>query len=130
MLPGPITISEISELDPTRRVAVGYELTLESAMDQVSFRLSVQDLEHGVLVGRDHKRCVAAGLKRILPIGVSRVHLLLLRQRDAIVAHDVASMNGTWVDRRRVHAAKLDDDGSELFLGTRPTIRLVWSAVR
>ena len=125
MLPGPITISEISELDPARRLAIGYELTLESATDQVTLRLSNEDLDHGVFVGRDPARCVAAGLKRIFHLRISRIHLLLLRQRDEIVVHDVASMNGTWVDRRRVRTPTLDDDGSELFLGTTPTIRLV-----
>lgn len=133
VLPGPIQISELSdlsELDPARRVAAGYELTLETATDRAVFRLTLDDLDHGVLVGRDPRRCVANRVLRIFHVAVSRVHLLLLRQRDSIVVHDVASMNGTWVDRRRVRVARLDDDGTELLFGSNPTIRATWVAVR
>jgi hypothetical protein len=129
LLHRPITIHDLSQQSPARSIARGYELTLESPTGKMTLRLSKDDLDHGVLVGRDPRRCVAE-LHRILHLHVSRIHLLLLRQRDEIVAHDVASMNGTWVDRRRVRTATLDDDGTEIFLGTTPVIRLSWRADR
>jgi len=106
-----------------------YELTLTAASGKVSLYLSTRELERGLLIGRAHK-CVDAGLRAILNIGISRVHLLLLRDpglpQPECRAYDLASTQGTFQDGRPVRQATLEDDGMRLALGTSTGIALAW----
>jgi hypothetical protein len=75
------------------------------------------DLEQGLLVGR-YDRCeLGAG-----DATLSRVHLLLVRDDDAIWAVDTASTNGTTLAGVPIRKARLDD-GGELVLGKTVTLR-------
>jgi hypothetical protein len=106
------------------------ELRLEREGSHSRHLLSLERLEQGVLVGR-YERCgiMLAGMGNI-----SRVHLLLVRMGEDVLAIDTASTNGTWrgkaeiettllrnpdtlslggevwIHWRRLHAATDDDD--------------------
>jgi hypothetical protein len=49
-------------------------------------------------------------------VTVSRNHALLVRRRDGIYIDDLGSLNGTYVNRRRIESHKLND-GDELQVG-------------
>ena len=49
-------------------------------------------------------------------VTVSRNHALLVRRRDGVYIDDLGSLNGTYVNRRRIESHKLDD-GDELQVG-------------
>ena len=49
-------------------------------------------------------------------VTVSRNHALLVRRRDGIYIDDLGSLNGTYVNRRRIESHKLVD-GDELQIG-------------
>jgi len=49
-------------------------------------------------------------------VTVSRHHAVLVRRGDAFVIEDRGSLNGTFVNRRRVESAELED-GDELQIG-------------
>ena len=42
-------------------------------------------------------------------VTVSRNHALLVRRRDGLYIDDLGSLNGTYVNRRRIESHKLDD---------------------
>lgn len=109
LFPRALTVGE-SVLGPT-----AYALTVQSSRGWASVRLSALDLELGVLVGRAPK-CMDA-LRGVLDEGISRVHLLLRKDR----VYDVASMRGTWVANgaggwRRIRSLELHD-GLRLGMG-------------
>jgi hypothetical protein len=113
---------------PARRPTHDYELSLLDAKERVSVCLSAAELERGLLVGRATK-CIDAGLRAILNTGISRLHLLLLRDGSECRAYDLASTQGTFQDGRAVRQVPLDDDGTTLELGTSTGIRLTWRRV-
>ena len=49
-------------------------------------------------------------------VTVSRNHALLVRRRDGLYIDDLGSLNGTYVNRRRIESHKLSD-GDELQIG-------------
>lgn len=49
-------------------------------------------------------------------VTVSRHHALLVRRRDGLYIDDLGSLNGTYVNRRRIESHKLAD-GDELQIG-------------
>jgi FHA domain/zinc-ribbon domain len=49
-------------------------------------------------------------------VTVSRRHAVITRGADGFTLHDEGSLNGTYVNRRRVESAKLDD-GDEVQVG-------------
>ncbi len=49
-------------------------------------------------------------------VTVSRNHALLVRRRDGLYIDDLGSLNGTYVNRRRIESHKLTD-GDELQVG-------------
>jgi hypothetical protein len=102
-----------------------YELTLSVGCTKVSVSLSTSELERGLLIGRAVK-CLDAGLRSILNMGISRVHLLLLRDGSECRAYDLASTQGTYQSGRFVRQALLEDDGTRLALGTSTGIDLHW----
>jgi hypothetical protein len=67
--------------------------------------LSLELLEQGVLLGR-YERCAI----RLLRLGsISRVHLLLVRMGEGVLAIDTASTNGTWRGWRKIETSTLGD---------------------
>jgi hypothetical protein len=49
-------------------------------------------------------------------VTVSRNHALLVRRQDGLYIDDLGSLNGTYVNRRRIESHKLDD-GDEIQVG-------------
>ena len=82
--------------------AVG-TILLSAETTQIAHRVSQEDLERGVLIGR-YERCQLAGATGSL----SRVHLVLLLDSGAVWAVDTASLNGTLVEGQRISAIQLD----------------------
>jgi hypothetical protein len=60
-----------------------------------SLDLPAADIEAGVLIGRS-ERCTDGGLRRVLDGNISRVHVLLLREGDDVIAFDLCSTQGTY----------------------------------
>lgn len=78
-------------------------ILLSAENTQIAHRVSAEDLERGVLIGR-YERCQLAGASHSL----SRVHLVLLLDGGDIWAVDTASLNGTIVDGQKISAIVLD----------------------
>lgn len=78
-------------------------ILLAAENTQIAHRVSSEDLERGVLIGR-YERCQLAGASHSL----SRVHLVLLLDGGDIWAVDTASLNGTIVDGQKISAIVLD----------------------
>jgi hypothetical protein len=49
-------------------------------------------------------------------VTVSRNHALIVRRRDGVYIDDLGSLNGTYVNRRRIESHKLED-GDEIQIG-------------
>ncbi len=98
-------------------------LTLARDGQSVTVEVPDDDLERGILLGRAD-RCLDAGLRSVLTNGISRTHLLLLRDRGRTFAYDLASTNGTYQHRQRVRRAQLDDAGARLWLGPTAGVQL------
>jgi pSer/pThr/pTyr-binding forkhead associated (FHA) protein len=49
-------------------------------------------------------------------VTVSRNHALIVRRQDGLYIDDLGSLNGTYVNRRRIESHKLDD-GDEIQIG-------------
>ncbi|OJH33846.1 hypothetical protein BON30_46370 [Cystobacter ferrugineus] len=84
-------------------------LRLVGAEREEEHHISLARLEQGVLLGR-YERCgivlAAEGL------GLSRVHLLLVRTGGEVLAIDTASTNGTWRGPVEVQTTVLEDSDS------------------
>ncbi len=106
-----------------------YELILEAVGARAGVRFSAADLEHGVLVGRAEK-CVDEGLRAVLGDTISRVHVLLIREKGACQLYDVASLVGTFAAGRRVRCLPLADEGTSVHLASSCGVTLHWRALR
>lgn len=81
--------------------------------------ISRERLEQGVLLGR-YDRC---GIRLSGLDSISRVHLLLVRLGEDVLAIDTASTNGTWRGRKEIETTTLGEPDS-LELGS--VLRLYW----
>jgi FHA domain len=100
-------------------------ITLEGAGRSASIELSEAELDRGVLIGRADK-CTDRGLRSVLNEGISRSHLLVLREGDEVYAFDTGSTQGTYARGERVRCARLPKEGAELLLGLERPVRLLW----
>jgi hypothetical protein len=83
-------------------------LLLEQGAKATKLHLSLEHLDQGVLLGR-YDRC---GIHLAGAGGISRVHLLLVRSGDDVLAIDTASTNGTWRGKTKIHTEALRDPDS------------------
>lgn len=60
-----------------------------------SVEVPMDAFDHGLLLGRA-PHCEDGGLRSVLPAHISRVHLLLLRENEAVMGYDLCSLNGTF----------------------------------
>jgi hypothetical protein len=95
------------------------ELRLVRDMEVERHFISRECLEQGVLLGR-YDRC---GIQLSGLDSISRVHLLLVRLGEDVLAIDTASTNGTWRGRKEIETTTLGDPDS-LELGS--VLRLYW----
>jgi hypothetical protein len=97
-------------------------LLLEQGNKASKLHISIDHLDQGVLVGR-YDRC---GIHLSGAEGVSRVHLLLVRSGDDVLAIDTASTNGTWRGTQQIHSEALHDPDS---LQLSDDVRVHWRRV-
>jgi hypothetical protein len=139
LLPHSVVLSERPSAGPLVRpldyvlTGEGYEVILESRTSpavrlSAGVRLSMADLEHGVLIGRAEK-CVDEGLRSILGTTISRVHVLLIREKGACHLYDCASLVGTYAHGQRVRWVPLDDAGTSVQLASSAGVTLHWRAL-
>jgi hypothetical protein len=105
-----------------------YEVVLATRGLRAGVRLTAADLDHGVLIGRSPK-CVDEGLRATLGGTISRVHVLLIREKGCCHLYDVASLVGTFEGERRVRCLPLCDDGTTVQLAARGGVTLHWRAL-
>jgi hypothetical protein len=84
------------------------ELVLRAGGMREYHRISLRRLEQGVLLGR-YDRCGIA-LAAVVPL--SRVHLILVRMGEDVLAIDTGSTNGTWRGREKIETTTLGDPDS------------------
>lgn len=95
------------------------ELVLHARGMREFHRISSRRLEQGVLLGR-YERCGIA--LNAVPL-LSRVHLILVRMGEEVLAIDTGSTHGTWRGHLRVETTTLSDPDS-LILATQ--LHLHW----
>lgn len=134
VLPYSVVMSErrsvvpVQSHEPHVPTGEGYEVMLETPQRRVGVVFSKADLDHGVLIGRADK-CVDEGLRSILGGTISRVHILLIREKGACHLYDVASLVGTYARGRRVRCLELCDLGSVVQLASSAGVTLHWRAL-
>ncbi len=106
----------------------GFEVVIEYGGQRAGVRLSKTDLDQGVLIGRAEK-CVDEGLRSVLSRYISRVHVLLIREKGECHLYDIASLSGTFQDSRRVRSIPLVDSGTTVTLAARTGVTLHWRAL-
>lgn len=94
------------------------ELLVEGA-EVKTHRIALEHLDQGVLLGR-YDRC---GIPLQEFKGLSRVHLLLIRSGDEVLAIDTASTNGTFRGTTPIHTSTLRNPDA-LMLGS--DVRIHW----
>jgi hypothetical protein len=117
LLPRAVHLAESSVLSNG-----AWTLAVRGMRGSAAVSVSQMDMQIGLLVGRAPK-CNDV-LRNAMNDGISRVHLFL----RGGVAYDVASTQGTWIRGERVRSVMLDDDGSEMRLGTGNPVFLRWFA--
>jgi hypothetical protein len=120
VLPGLSGIERQITGEPLPAGTVGV-LTLEQDNVAAFYPMTQAQLERGVLLGRYSRCSVATQLLR-RDDTVSRVHLLLLKENDRVLAIDTASSNGTSVDGVPISAVELPEQAT-IELGTGNLLR-------
>lgn len=90
--------------------------------------VSEDTLVHGVLIGRA-ERCLDRGFRAALSASISRVHLLLLRDRGRDVLIDLASTQGTYARGVRLRQVQLPSSIARVTLSRREPVELTWDRV-
>jgi hypothetical protein len=84
-----------------------YSFSIERGGRRETVVASEIELQRGILVGRSPK--APAGLLALMDERISRMHVLLVRERSETFLVDLCSMNGTWMGRARVRRVRLAD---------------------
>ncbi len=92
--------------DQPRDGEVVATLAIGGPAGETVYALGASQLERGVLVGR-YARCDVDGTVFPHAEAVSRVHLLLLREGDDVIAIDVASTNGILINSMETRSGRL-----------------------
>jgi hypothetical protein len=101
-------------------------ITLCSRGAGTSVSIAEADLELGVLLGRAPK-CLDGGLHAVLNPGISRAHLLILRDPEgSVTAFDLCSVQGTYFYGARIRACRLTGGATRLELGAYEPVTLLW----
>jgi hypothetical protein len=119
---GPLLTLDTAE-PPARPERAWAELRLVRGSTVERRLLSLASLEQGVLVGR-YERC---GITLSESTRISRVHLVLVRVGEQVLAIDTASTNGTWRGDVDVETSVLADTDS---LQLASCLTLHWRRLR
>jgi len=120
ILPGASGMLRVPDGEALPEETVGV-LTVLKEDDEVTYAVTSEHLERGLLLGR-YRRC-DVGSREMRSLGViSRVHLLIIREGERILALDTASTNGTSINGVGTGIADLGDE-AEIKLGVRSTVR-------
>jgi hypothetical protein len=104
-----------------------YEIAMTSPAGFRNVRVPASDLRRGVLVGRS-LNCDPS-LRMIVDMGISRGHLLIMKDRNGAVAYDLASTQGTYFYGRSTRAIDLSDEGTTLMIGSAQKIAITWRKI-
>jgi hypothetical protein len=107
LLPAAHVLGEEVWLKPQPAEVVG-TLSLYDGANAIEKPVGADELDRGVLVGR-YARCELKPQLSPAREKVSRVHLLLIREGDKVVAVDTASSNGSRCDGQRFAAVALPE---------------------
>lgn len=118
-------VSCLDEIAPLTSLSSAGRLTLRCGQRLASLEIGHADLERGVVVGRA-LRCVGSGLHDVLHNGVSRLHLLLLRERESVYAYDLCSVQGSWSGGVPVRRCRLSSQGAALEISASDPVGFVW----
>lgn len=115
-------VSQIHDLLASSASAEHVRVILERGGMGASVDLPLDALDNGILLGRA-LNCFDGGLRRIFCESVSRAHVLLLRDHEAVFAYDLCTTNGTRVGGQRIRRHRLADSGASLELGKKVVMR-------
>jgi hypothetical protein len=104
-----------------------YEIVMTSPAGTRGVRVPARDLRRGILVGRS-LNCDPA-MRMIVDMGISRGHLLFLKDRNGATAYDLASTQGTHFYGRSARAVDLSDSGTTLMIGAAQKISIAWRKI-
>lgn len=120
----PNIVDFASTSSPSKNDGEIYELTMTGGRGSRLIRLSGLDLRRGVLVGRS-LNCDPV-LRAIVDMGISRGHLLLMKDRNGVVGFDLASTQGSFTFGKRMRAIEMSDHGTTVTIGAVTPITLFW----
>jgi hypothetical protein len=126
LLPNIVQVSETtaSVRNGEREV---YEIKMSSAAGQRAVHVAASDLRRGVLIGRS-LNCDPL-LRTVVDMGVSRGHLLFMKDRRGDTAYDLASTQGTYFFGRSVRSVNLSDSGTTMMIGSAKKITVAWRRI-
>ena len=131
LMSSPVMVGE--PLPPSLgRLAAGgqHALTLARGDRSATVMITEEDLARGVILGRSDK-CHTEMLRRLTDENTSRVHILVLREGPVVYAYDLASTQGTYVNRMPTRRVLLADGGTMISLGRgHDAVRLLWHSQR
>ncbi|MEO7109703.1 MAG: FHA domain-containing protein [Polyangiaceae bacterium] len=104
-----------------------YEIKMSSAMGVRAVRVAASDLRRGILIGRS-LNCDPL-LRTIVDMGISRGHLLFLKDRHRDIAYDLASTQGTYFFGRSSRSVTLADAGTTMMIGAAQRITIAWRRI-
>lgn len=101
-------------------------LVVSNGATEARVWISAGDLSSGILLGRYSDRCLDGGMGAFLDSTVSRTHALLIGSPDAPMLYDLASMNGCYLQSKRIRSAPLPRSGQAVALGGPSGPRVQW----
>lgn len=121
-------VSQLGPLAATARLLgddepIRGQLTLGGLGMAVTRPVGLEALRRGILIGR-YSRCdVRTGADAP---SLSRVHALLVEERQEVLLVDTASSNGTWVEGRELSVVRLDRLGEAWLSSSRDGVGVQW----
>lgn len=125
LMPGSRMITHVPRFSDEGRA----RLTLSRASGEVSSLVLAQEqLDHGVLIGRA-ERCLDGGLRALMTMSISRVHLMLMSDGARTVALDLCSTQGSYERGRRQRTLDVTERTAAITLGQYDAVQLVWQSL-
>jgi hypothetical protein len=126
LLPQIVQVSETTDSVRNGERDV-YEIKMTSAAGIRAVQVGASDLRRGVLIGRS-LNCDPL-LRTFVDMGISRGHLLFLKDRHGETAYDLASTQGTFMFGQKKRGIALSDHGTSMALGAAQRITIAWRKI-